>query len=180
MHRPIESAGAESLAVHARTKAQAYRPPAHWEWIAYINERINIPVVANGDIWTVEDAERIQSISGCERIMIGRGILRNPLLARHIKTGNASISPDEKWHEALTILRHFANKAAGKNHSTETAHPYFITDTNRYIIGRIKQWLGMMSKSSEQAQVLFQKIKRLNCSKVIIEELMSQPSGITQ
>ena len=52
------SGGAGELVVHARTKAQAYKPPAYWERIADIRAAVKIPVVANGEIWTVEDARR--------------------------------------------------------------------------------------------------------------------------
>ncbi|MDP0562355.1 MAG: tRNA-dihydrouridine synthase [Candidatus Endonucleobacter sp. (ex Gigantidas childressi)] len=170
----IESAGADAITVHARTKVDGYRPPAHWEWIARINDCVKIPVIANGDIFTVEDARRIQQVSGCERIMIGRGLLRNPLLARHIKTSKEQKSPQEIWRETLPILRLFINMATDHSNSLESgSHPYFIIDTNRYIIGRSKQWLSMMSKSSTPALKLFQKIKLLNCSKAITRVVLT-------
>ncbi len=167
----IETAGASALTVHARTKVQAYRPPAHWEWIAQIDENITIPVTANGDIWTVADAQRIQSISGCNQIMVGRGILRNPLLAFQIKNNALEQSEESLWQDALSLLQSFIKKVLDyREHSVEQ-HPYFITNTNRYITTRIKQWLGMMSKSSDQALALFQQIKRLNCSQAISDKL---------
>ncbi|MDP0587927.1 MAG: tRNA-dihydrouridine synthase [Candidatus Endonucleobacter bathymodioli] len=170
----IESAGADALTVHARTKVEGYRPPAHWEWIARINECVKIPVIANGDIFTFEDAKRIQEVSGCERIMIGRGLLRNPLLALHIKTRKEQKSSQEIWNETLPILRIFINKVAGHNGSMRTGvHPYFIIDTDRYIVCRSKQWLSMMSKGSTPALMLFKKIKLLQCSKAIIKVLLT-------
>lgn len=168
----IESAGADSLTVHARTKVQGYRPSAHWQWISLINQTVKIPVTANGDIWTVADAMHIQKISGCDRIMLGRGIMRNPLLASNIRAGEDLLSPEARWHQTLAVLRQFIYKAVKHDYSPDnTPHPYFITDINRYIIGRTKQWLSMISKDSEQALALFQTIKRLDCSKEIIKRL---------
>ena len=54
----IAEAGADELVVHARTRADAYRPPAYWEHVADIRAAVNIPVVANGEIWNVQDALR--------------------------------------------------------------------------------------------------------------------------
>ena len=65
----IANGGADELVVHARTKAQAYRPPAYWERIADIRAAVNIPVIANGEIWTVADAAACRAASGSE---IGR------------------------------------------------------------------------------------------------------------
>ncbi|MDP3310637.1 MAG: tRNA-dihydrouridine synthase, partial [Polaromonas sp.] len=65
----IAGSGASELVVHARTKAQAYRPPAYWERIADIRAAIAIPVVANGEIWTVDDARRCREASGCDMLM---------------------------------------------------------------------------------------------------------------
>ncbi|MGH8803715.1 MAG: tRNA dihydrouridine synthase, partial [Polaromonas sp.] len=67
----IAGGGADELVVHARTKAQAYKPPAYWERIADIRAAVRIPVVANGEIWTVEDARRCRQASGCDMLMLG-------------------------------------------------------------------------------------------------------------
>jgi len=81
----IAGGGADELVVHARTKAQAYRPPAYWERIADICAVVRIPVVANGDIWTVADAHRCRELSGCDRLMLGRGAVTDPGLALALK-----------------------------------------------------------------------------------------------
>ena len=82
--RAIESAGAGELAVHARTKAHGYRPPAYWESIAGVRAAVRLPVIANGDIWSVEDARRCRAVTGCDALMLGRGMVRSPGLARAI------------------------------------------------------------------------------------------------
>jgi tRNA-dihydrouridine synthase C len=81
----VASAGASWLTVHCRTKIQMYTPPAHWEWIARIKEHVSIPIIANGDIWNVQDFRRCEEITGCSDFMIGRGALRDPLIFQKIK-----------------------------------------------------------------------------------------------
>ncbi|MCJ7799641.1 MAG: tRNA-dihydrouridine synthase family protein, partial [Polaromonas sp.] len=81
----IAESGAEELVVHARTKAQAYRPPAYWERIADIRAAVRIPVVANGEIWSVDDARRCMAASGCDALMLGRGMVADPGLALAIR-----------------------------------------------------------------------------------------------
>src|SRR5450830_1222040 len=85
----IAGGGANELVVHARTKAQAYRPPAYWERIADIRAVVQIPVVANGEIWTVEDAHRCREESGCDSLMLGRGMVTNPGVALAIQAATA-------------------------------------------------------------------------------------------
>ena len=77
----IEAAGASELVVHARTKAHGYRPPAYWDRIADLRQHVRLPIVANGEIWTVGDALRCREVTGCDRLMIGRGMVTDPGLA---------------------------------------------------------------------------------------------------
>ncbi|HRK38819.1 MAG TPA: tRNA-dihydrouridine synthase family protein [Burkholderiaceae bacterium] len=81
----IEAAGATEIVVHARTKAHGYRPPAYWERIADLKREVKLPMVANGEIWTVEDALRAQAASGCTSLMLGRGMVADPGLASAIR-----------------------------------------------------------------------------------------------
>src|SRR5574344_946937 len=73
--------GACELVVHARTKVEGYRPPAYWELIPEIRAVVNVPVIANGEIWTVQDALRCREQSGCSDLMLGRGSVADPGLA---------------------------------------------------------------------------------------------------
>ena len=81
----IEAAGASEIVVHARTKAHGYRPPAYWERIADLRAEVKLPLVANGEIWTVDDARRAQVASGCSSLMLGRGMVADPGLALAIR-----------------------------------------------------------------------------------------------
>ena len=78
--RMCESAGADAIAVHGRTRVQMYSGRADWDIIRQVKQAVSIPVVANGDIFTAEDAEHIMRYTGCELAMAGRGSFGNPWL----------------------------------------------------------------------------------------------------
>ena len=79
-----ESAGAKAICIHPRTRSQGYSGNADWSLIKEIKENVNIPVIGNGDIKTVFDARRMLDETGCDLIMIGRGVLGNPWLVSDI------------------------------------------------------------------------------------------------
>ncbi len=142
--RAIENAGANMLTIHARTKTEGYRPPAHWHLINDIRNQVSLPLVANGDIWSAEDAVKCRRISGCDDIMIGRGALCLPNLAPVIRKG----APPMSWEEVCDLLTEYA---AFKREP----------QARGYLPSRIKQWFSYLKRQYPQAPVLFEKIKRL-------------------
>ncbi len=80
--RICEQAGAAAVTVHGRTRVQMYAGRADWDVIRQVRQAVSIPVIANGDIFTPEDAVRILRYTGCELAMIGRGCFGNPWLFR--------------------------------------------------------------------------------------------------
>ncbi len=74
----LEDNGAALIAVHGRTKAQAYNGQANWEAIAEIKQAVKIPVIGNGDVTCVADIERLKSLTGCDAVMIARAAIGNP------------------------------------------------------------------------------------------------------
>ncbi len=139
-----EAAGAASVVVHARTRNDGYKPPAHWHFIRKIRDAIKIPVIANGDIWCFEDYKRCFEISGCDDVMLGRGALARPDLALQIKSGSAEMAWG--WHEIKNLILLFLTRAARE-------------EGESYAINRTKQWLKTLSRSFPEAQELFESVK---------------------
>ncbi len=88
--------------VHARTKAQRYAGHPDTEAFMAAVKHLRVPVCYNGDIYSLADAEKAQNEMGMDRIMLGRGLLRNPALVREIKTGQAMTMQDlRRFHSVL-------------------------------------------------------------------------------
>ena len=146
----IAEGGASALAVHARTKVEGYEPPAHWIWVRKIRDAVAIPVIANGDVFTLQDYLAIRQESGCERIMLGRGAVMRPDLARQIRQytqGGAVQEAD--FAEIMGWIRLFFDLCLAKEAN------------NKYPVARLKQWLGMMKRVYPQAQEVFEGIRTL-------------------
>lgn len=150
----VESAGADQLTVHARTKLEGYKPPAHWHWIAKIKSEINIPVIANGEIWSLADAQKCREVSTCQDIMVGRGALTIPNLGQVIKQE----APVMVWEEVQALLRHYT-----------TCETY--GDKSKYYPNRIKQWLKYLKNHYTQANDLFTEVRTLKTADDIIKAL---------
>ncbi|MEW5287988.1 tRNA dihydrouridine(16) synthase DusC [Erwinia papayae] len=144
----VEQAGATELVVHGRTKEDGYRAERiNWQAIADIRQRLNIPVIANGEIWDWQSAQACMQVTGCDAVMIGRGALCIPNLSRVIKEN----APPMPWPEVLLLLhRYIQLEKQG--------------DTGLYHVARIKQWLGYLRKQYPQASDLFSLIRAMKNS----------------
>lgn len=80
-----EEAGAAAIAVHGRTREQYYSGKADWDIIKQVKEAVKIPVIGNGDIFTPQDAARMLEETGCDGVMVARGVQGNPWLFGQIK-----------------------------------------------------------------------------------------------
>ncbi|MDY7002451.1 MAG: tRNA dihydrouridine synthase DusB [Cyanobacteriota bacterium] len=93
----MEDAGAQMLTLHGRTRSQGYNGPARWEWIKKVKEILSIPVIANGDIFSVDAAIRCLEETGADGVMCSRGTLGYPFLVGEIdyflKNGAEKVSP---------------------------------------------------------------------------------------
>lgn len=130
--------GAAWITIHGRTKTQGYTPPAYWGPIGEVRRNLDIPVVANGEIWTLDDLKRCRDETGCEHFMLGRGALANPYLpalaARELgilQEVHAPYPDSERWHALLTRF-------------LEISAP--LSDNPNYALRRVKQWLGYVHR----------------------------------
>ena len=116
--KTIESAGASAITIHARTRSQGYSGKADWSIIKQVKESVSIPVIGNGDVTTPELAKKMLEETGCDAVMIGRGILGNPWLIRecvaYIEEGKIINSPTNEEKIAM-MKRHFELLKKDKN-----------------------------------------------------------------
>jgi len=108
MAKTLEAAGADAICVHGRTREQFYAPSSDNGIIFEVKKAVKIPVIGNGDINTVEDALRMYSETGCDGIMLARGILGNPWLFAEIKAAinNESYSPPSAAEKINVAIEH--------------------------------------------------------------------------
>ena len=139
----IEAGGAAELVVHARTKADGYRPPAYWAQIRPLAEALRIPVVANGEIWSVADAARCREQSGCRALMLGRGIVADPGLALAV-AGQGGLA----WPQVLPLLVEYARLKLARIEPRARA-------------ARIKQWLNKLRRRHPEAEAAFGAVRTL-------------------
>lgn len=150
----ITQAGADLLTIHARTKVDGYRPPAYWEWIAKIKEATDIPIIANGEIWSAEDAILCQQRSGCQDLMLGRGALAMPNLAQTIKQNQAPMS----WEQTKELLVSYSGYE-------------IYSDKGRYYPNRIKQWFTYLKRQYPEAESMFVELRKLKHADDIVQML---------
>jgi tRNA-dihydrouridine synthase C len=146
--------GASWITIHGRTKMQGYTPPAYWRPIGEVRRALGIPVVANGEIWSVDDLRRCQDESGCEHFMVGRGALAEPGLVRslalelglEVKPSHVERCGGEpaRWLPLLTELIELSRLAK---------------EPERRTLSRIKQWLNYAHHKGEVRW--FDVVKRL-------------------
>lgn len=158
--KAVESSGVNTLTVHCRTKIDMYKAPAQWEWIQKIKDAVNLKIIVNGDITSVESFQKCKTETGCDHFMIGRGALANPFLFSKIKNaieqknfeselGHSKDLPEVSWQERLSILVEFYDKC-------------IVFENHKFAVARAKQWLAQMAKVSDEARAFFDRIKVIN------------------
>ena len=155
--------GASWLTIHGRTRVQGYAPPAYWNPIGQVRERVRIPVAANGDIWTIEEFRRCREETGCIHFMLGRGALANPLLSRQVArelgllpyVAGAQADVLFDWIPLLKRLVEYTE---------------IYSENARYqTVRRIKQWLSMASRFGDFKD--FDAVKRALTTEEIFDTL---------
>ena len=164
----IDAAGACELVVHARTRADGYRPPAHWARVAEVAAAVRLPVVANGEIWTLQDAARCRAESGCSALMIGRGLLADPGLGQALAagadgSGPAGLQPRMPWSGVLKLLaRYWALLGGTAADPRGAADEAIVPVAARHRAGRVKQWLNLLRRRHPEAQAAFEAVRALS------------------
>ncbi|HUF17719.1 MAG TPA: tRNA dihydrouridine synthase DusB [Thermoanaerobaculia bacterium] len=106
----FESIGVASIAIHGRTRNEAYTGASDWAYIAHVKSELGIPLFGNGDVKTPEDAVRMFSETKCDGVMIGRAALHNPFIFRDINAFIAGrIVPDEA-ERRIEAMRRYLSK----------------------------------------------------------------------
>ncbi len=144
--KAIQAAGATWITVHCRTKTDGYKPPAFWEWIPRIKDVVTIPLITNGEIWTVENFQNCQQVAQTEAYMIGRGAIRDPYLFSKIKQLVPVTLSAEKIPGQL-ILRFFESSTM------------YVND--HFAVARTKGWLKQLSFNQPHIKDMFDDIKVL-------------------
>jgi tRNA-dihydrouridine synthase C len=162
----ISAGGASELVVHARTKADAYRPPAYWERVNDIRLAVRIPVTANGEIWNTDDAHRCRQASGCDSLMLGRGMVVDPGLALAIRQVDYPALPLShrgvlSWEALLPLMEKFWCVVCARLERKQQA-------------GRLKQWLNFLRRRYPQAEAAYMELRTVNDPAIIAQWLARQ------
>jgi tRNA-dihydrouridine synthase C len=145
----LAEGGAAEIVVHARTRAQGYRPPAHWARIADLRAAVEVPLVANGEIWSVEDAQACRAASGCHALMLGRGQVADPALALRLVSGTQATLSDAQLGSLLQLYWTLVSARVEPRHRA----------------GRVKQWLNLLRRRHPRAEQAYQALRTENDSR---------------
>ena len=154
----IAASGADWLTIHARTKTQGYKPPAYWDKIQSFNT-LDIPVIANGEIWNSEHAQNCMAQAGTAHLMLGRGAVTRPDLVAQIDREHSQISNNQTTLLWQALIAHQIKFLQGEAKS------------DIVLVGRYKQWLAMLTKGYSEAKILWDSIKREKNKAAIISAL---------
>lgn len=151
----IETAGANELTVHARTKAGGYKASEiKWDYIGQIRERFSIPLIANGEIWNYQDGQACIETTGVDSLMVCRGAFNVPNLGNVVKH-NHKVMPWSEVVELLLIYSQYEMKG----------------DKGLYYPNRVKQWFSYLRQQYPQAAELFREIRTYNKAAPIVEHI---------
>ena len=171
----LQEGGAGEIVVHARTRADGYRPPAYWHRIADIRAQVRTPLIANGEIWNAQHAQQCRLESGCDTLMLGRGMVTNPGLALEIRAATS--------HTTLTSLAQHSAQAPGldwpgvQEHLGHFWHLVRSRLEARQQAGRLKQWLNFLRRHYPPAQQAYERLKTEIDVRVFDAWVSAQPLG---
>lgn len=151
----IQTAGANELTVHARTKTGGYKASEiKWDYINQIRQRFSIPLIANGEIWNYQDGQACIETTGVDSLMVCRGAFNVPNLGNVVKHDHA-VMPWSEVVELLLVYSQYEMKG----------------DKGLYYPNRVKQWFSYLRHQYPQADALFREIRTFNKATPIVEHI---------
>lgn len=151
----IQQAGANEIVVHGRTKKDGYKSDKiDWLTIGQIKKKLAIPLIANGEIFSLDDANICMQQSQTNQIMLARGVLNIPNLANMIRFKDTAL----EWQSVIQLLIRYAKTSVDDSKSS-------------YHSARIKQWLAYLKQHYPQASTLLQQVRTLKTQQSLIEQL---------
>lgn len=159
--RLLNDCGVEMITVHGRTREMMYKEPAQWEWIAKAVEVSKIPIVGNGDIWNVRDAQRMLIETGCHALMVARGALQTPWFPAHYYQ-NQEDSAHFRAHMAQKFILRYARKMQ-ENNVSERGLVKQLKSVTRFMFDNLPQGEVIRRKVllSQSADQIYQTIHSL-------------------
>ena len=154
----IEKAGASAVAVHGRTRMQYYSGKANWEAIKEVKENVGITVIGNGDIFSATDAMSMMEYTGCDLVMIGRGMLGNPWIFKQCKAlweGKGEIEKPSRNEVVDMMIRHFTDIKELKGERTA--------------VNEMRKHVGWYTKGMPNSAAFRRSINEVNDSETLIE-----------
>ena len=153
--RLLEDEGVEAITIHARTRNELYKGVANWDYVKEAVKICSVPVIGNGDIWSTDDIERYYDYTGAHSVMIARGALKTPWLAKLYKNKQA-----DSLEERAQFLKIYFDKLYNKTadlYDEERVRIKRLKAVARYIFEPYPEELGikrsfLLSKSYEQMQ----------------------------
>ncbi|WP_070963638.1 tRNA dihydrouridine(16) synthase DusC [Vibrio sonorensis] len=151
----IESAGANQITVHARTKQGGYKASEiKWPYIDMIRQRTSVPLIANGEIWNYQDGQACIETTGIDSLMVCRGAFNVPNLGNVVKYNHQPMP----WSQVVELLLTYST--------------YEIKgDKGLYYPNRVKQWFSYLRQQYPEAAELFREIRTYNKATPIVEHI---------
>ena len=162
--RILENEGIDFLTVHPRTKVQRYKGHSNWDLLAEIKSARTIPIIGNGDIFVPEDAKRMIDHTRVDGIMIGRGILRNPLLYNQVhqflETGMYDYASSDDYK---IFYMDYANAMKAENRHEKA------------ILSKLKEHFSNFHKSLEDGREFWDRLKVIQELDIFLDQMMGEP-----
>jgi tRNA-dihydrouridine synthase C len=187
-----QEAGAAFVSLHARTRAQGYSGRANWQDIAFAKDVLDIPVIGNGDVTSVERFAELLRVSNADGVMVGRGAVTDPLLFRRIaatvsRDANGTVLVNDHLFErefevelVVDFLRTFAaevfkteSKSSGKRGSGVVA-----AELNAFKVGKLKSIVKYMFAGNPTLEPHMQSVMQLDPAKISAEDVLLEVESL--